>query len=190
MKTTFWRCGSIIVVLSVVSIPLHECGHYIVYRFANVPVHITFQSVRPVSPISGPVALLGLAGGPAFSLIAGLACLFIADHRPGFFWATAAFTNASIRLFPCTMDLLHSIQGRLPFSDEGEIAIALTHSSFARFLVVLTFFAAAATLTVLAARRYQFRKHATLKAFGVYLLSLGAGICVLIVDELLHRPGT
>ena len=78
----------------------------------------------------------------------------------------------------------------MPFSDEGEIAIALTQSSFARFLVVLPFFAAAATLTVLAARRYQFRKHVTLKAFAVYFLSLVAGICVLIFDELLHRAAT
>ena len=182
----FARRLGIIVFLSLTSIPVHELGHYIVYKFAHVPVHITFQSVRPIMPISGPIATLGLAGGPAFSLIAAIACLLIATRRAGFFWITAAFTNATLRLFPCSMDLLHALQRKVPFSDEGEIAMALTQSPFVRFFVVLCFFAAAATLTVLAVRRYQFHKYRSLKAFGIYLLSLGTGICVLIVDELLH----
>ena len=119
-------------------------------------------------------------------MIAALACLLIATtKRSVYLWITAAFTNATLRLFPCTMDLLHAIQGKMPFSDEGEIAIMLT-ASFARFLVVLCFVAAAATLTGLAARRYRFRKYTSLKAFGIYLLSLGTGICVLIVGELRH----
>src|SRR5579864_1128140 len=170
------RRVGIVVFLSLISIPLHELGHYLVYKSANIPVHVTFQSVRPIMPIIGPIAMLGLAGGPAFSLIAAIACLLIATQRPGFFWITAAFTNATIRLFPCTMDLLHAIQGKMPFSDEGEIAMMLTRSSFARFLTVLCFFAAAATLTVLAARGYRFHKYTSMKAFGIYLLSLGTGI--------------
>jgi hypothetical protein len=186
MTLCFARRLGIVVFLSLISIPLHELGHYVVYKFAQIPVHITFQSVRPITSISGPTAMLGLAGGPAFSLIAAVACLVIPTQRDRFFWITAAFTNATLRLFPCTMDMLHGIQGKMPFSDEGEIAIMLTHSSFARFLVVLCFFATAATLTVLAARRYRFHKYTSLKAFGIYLLSLGTGICVLIVDELLH----
>ena len=99
------RRVGIVVFLSLISIPLHELGHYIVYKSANIPVHITFQSVRPIMSISGPVAMLGLAGGPAFSVIAAIACLLIATQRPRFFWITAAFTNATLRLFPCTMDL-------------------------------------------------------------------------------------
>lgn len=180
------RRAGIVVFLSLISIPLHELGHYIVYKFANIPVHITFQSVRPITSISGPVAILGLAGGPAVSLIAAIACLLMATQRPGFFWITAAFTNATLRLFPCAMDLLHAIQGKMPFSDEGEIAMMLIQSPLARFLVVLCFFAAPAILTVLAARRYGFQRYASLKAFGIYVLSLATGICLLIVDELLH----
>lgn len=176
----------IVVFLSLISIPLHELGHYIVYKSANIPAHITFQSVRPIVSITGPIAMLGLAGGPAFSLIAAIACLLIAKQRPGFFWITAAFTNATLRLFPCAMDLLHAIQGKMPFSDEGEIAMMLTQSSFARFLVVLCFFAAAAILTILAARSYRFHRYTSVKAFGIYLVSLATGICILIVDELLH----
>jgi hypothetical protein len=176
----------IVVLLSIVSIPLHELGHYTVYKIANIPVHATFQSVRPITPISGPVALLGLVAGPAFSLIAALACLLVVQHRPSFFWATAAFTNATIRLFPCAMDLLRVFQGTTPFSDEGDFALALSHSSIARSVVILCFFAVAAILTVLAAQQYRFQKYSTLKVLGIYLPSLAVGIGVLIVDELLH----
>jgi hypothetical protein len=63
----------IVALLSIVSIPVHELGHYTVYKIANIPVHVTFQSVRPKTPLSGPVAMLRLVAGPAFSLIATLA---------------------------------------------------------------------------------------------------------------------
>lgn len=172
--------------LSLASILLHELGHCTVYKLADIPVHVTLQSVRPITPISGPVAVLGLAAGPVFSLVAALVCLLVAPHRPGFFWPTAAFTNATLRLFPCAMDLLRAVQGARPFSDEGDVAIALTQSPFARCLVILCFFAVATLLTVLATRQYRFQKYHTLKVFGIYLISLGVGIGVLIVDELLH----
>ena len=186
MNRSLTRRVFIIVLLSLVSIPLHELGHYTVYKLANIPVHVTFQSVRPIAPIRGPVAELGLVAGPAFSLIAAVVCLLIARHRPVFFWPTAAFTNATIRLLPCTMDLLRVFQGGMPFSDEGDFALALTHSPIARSVVILCFFTIAAILTTLAARQYHFQKYGTLKLVGIYLLSLGIGIGVLIVDGLLH----
>jgi len=186
VNPSFARHVGIIVLLSLVSIPLHELGHYIVYKFADIPVHITFQSVRPITPVSGRVSVLGLAAGPAFSLTAALVCLLIARHRPGFFWSTAAFTNATIRLLPCVMDVLRAVQGSTPFSDEGDFALALTHSPFSRAVVILCFLVVAGILTVLAARQYRFQKYGTLKVLGIYLVSLGTGIGVLIVDELLH----
>lgn len=186
MNPSFARCVCIIVLLSLVSIPLHELGHYTVYKLADIPVHVTFQSVRPLASISGPVAELGLVAGPAYSMIAAVVCLLIARRRPGFFWPTAAFTNATIRLLPCVMDLLRVSQGGTPFSDEGDFALALTHSPLARSVVILCVFAVAAVLTVLAARQYHFRKYSALKVLGIYLLSLGVGIGVLIVDGILH----
>jgi len=182
----FTRRVCIIVLLSLVSIPLHELGHYTVYKLANIPVHVTFQSVRPIRPINGPVAELGLVTGPLFSLIAAVVCFLVAHYRLGFFWPTAAFTNATIRLLPCTLDLLRVFQGGTPFSDEGNFALALTHSPIARSVVILCFFAVAAILTALAARQYHFQKYGALKVVGIYLLSLGVGIGVLIVDGLLH----
>lgn len=176
----------IIVSLSLVSILLHELGHYSVYKTAKIPVRITLQSVRPVTPISGPVALLGLVAGPACSLFLALACLLIARSHPGFFWPTAAFTNATLRLFPCSMEFVRLFQGAMPFSDEDAFALAVTHSPVARACLILCFFAVAAILTVLAARQYRFQKYASLKVIGIYLLSLGTGVGVIILDELLH----
>lgn len=178
----------IVALLSLVSIPLHEFGHYTVYRLAGIPVHITLQSVRPVAPVSGPIGVLGSAAGPAFSLIAALISLVVAQYHPGFFWATAAFTNATLRLFPCSLDLLRAVQKDTPFSDEGDIALAVTHSPITRVLVILGVLVVAAVLAVLAARQYSFPKYKALKVIGIYLLSLAVGICVVLVDGMLH-PG-
>jgi hypothetical protein len=144
------------------------------------------QALGPVNAVSGPIAVLGLMGGPALSLIAAIVCLLIARHRQGSYWPTAAFTNATIRLFPCAMDVLRAVQGIRPFSDEGNLGLALSPSSSARSFVVLCFFAVAALLTVLAARQYHFHKFTALKVLCIYLLSLAIGIVVVITDELLH----
>jgi hypothetical protein len=56
------------------------------------------------------------------------------------------------------MDLLRIFQGTTPFSDEGDFALALSHSSIALSVVILCFFGVAAILTVLAARQYPTRK--------------------------------
>lgn len=186
MNPSLTRRLGVIVFLSLVSIILHELGHYCVYRWANIAVHITLQSVSPITPVSGAVAVLGLAAGPVFSVVAAMACLLIAQQRHGFFWPTAAFTNASIRLFPCAMDLLRAFSGGTPFSDEGNIALALTHSLIVRCLLILCVFAVSGILTVLAARQYRFQKHSLVKVLGIYLLSLGVGIGVVVIDGLLH----
>jgi hypothetical protein len=189
VNSSFARHLCVIVSLSLASIFLHELGHYSVYKIANIPVHITLQSVRPIALLSGPVASLGLVAGPVLSLFVALACLLIAQHRPGSFWPTAAFTNATLRLFPCTMEFLRLFQGAKPFSDEDAFALAVTQSAVARVCLILLFFALAAILTVLAARQYRFQRYVTLKVLGIYLLSLGIGIGVVIVDELLHPMG-
>ena len=186
MNPSFARRLCMIVLLSLVSILLHELGHYSVYKVAKIPVRITFQSVSPVTPISGPVALLGVAAGPACSLFVALACLLIGRYRPGFFWPTAGFTNATLRLFPCTIEFLRLFRGAMPFSDEDAFALAVTHSTVSRACLILFFFAVAAILTVLAARQYCFQRYATLKVIGIYVLSLGTGVGVIILDELLH----
>ena len=42
----------IIILLTLLSIVLHEFGHFIVYRLAGVPVHVTLQSMRPTGTVN------------------------------------------------------------------------------------------------------------------------------------------
>ena len=106
---------------------------------------------------------LALAAGPAFSLIAAIVCLFVARHRPSFFWVTAAFTNATLILFPLTMDVLRAIKKAVPFSDEGNLAITITTSSAGRVIFLLGICAVFLLLTVVIARLYDFQRHRTAK---------------------------
>jgi hypothetical protein len=98
---------------------------------------------------------------------------------------TASFTNATLRLFPLTMDLLRAAKGRPPFSDEGEVALALLGGATGGRLAALSaVLAVSLLLAVLAGREYHFRGRAFFKNVAVYVFSLGIGIAVVIVDEL------
>jgi hypothetical protein len=176
----------IVVLLAIVSIVFHDFGHFTVYRLAGCPVRVTLQSVRPIGNVSAPLNLLALAAGPAFSLIAAVLCLLVAWRRPSFFWVTAAFTNATLRLFPLAMDIVQAIEKTVPFSDEGDVVIAITTNPAARAILLLSVFAVFLSLTVVVARRYSFEKHRAAKSVGIYLLSLAVGIAVLFIDEMLH----
>jgi hypothetical protein len=183
--TVAQRLG-IVVLLAMVSIVFHEFGHFTVYRLAGCPVRITLQSVRPIGDVSDHLNLLALAAGPAFSLIAAVLCLLVARRRPSFFWVTAAFTNATLRLFPLAMDIVQAMEKTAPFSDEGDVVIATTTNPAARAILLLSVFMVFFSLTVVVARRYRFEKHRTAKSVGIYLISLAVGIAVLLVDQMLH----
>ena len=119
----------IIIVLTLFSIALHEFGHFIVYSLTGVPVHVSLQSVRPTGDVDASLDHWAKFAGPGVSWLAAITFLAIVAKNPGFAWTTAAFTNASIRLFPCVMDFVRAVRGRPPFSDEGDVALALTKSS-------------------------------------------------------------
>src|ERR1700728_893948 len=176
----------IVALLALGSIAFHELGHFIVYRLGGCPVRITLQSVRPIGHVSAPLDHLALAAGPAFSLIATVACLLLAWRHRSFFWVTAAFTNATLRLFPLAMDMFRAIEKAEPFSDEGNLALAITTNPAGRMTFLLLAFIVFASLTVVAARRYNFEKHRAAKVVGIYLLSLAVGIAVVLIDELLR----
>lgn len=176
----------IVVLLAIVSIAFHEFGHFTVYRLAGCPVRITLQSVRPIGDVSAPLNLLALAAGPAFSLIAAVLCLLVAWRRPNFFWVTAAFTNATLRLIPLVIDIIQAIEKTTPFSDEGDVVLALTTNPVARAVILLVVFAVFLSLTVVVARRYRFEKHRVAKIVAIYLLSLAVGIAILLIDQVLH----
>jgi hypothetical protein len=180
------RRASVVVVLTLVSIALHEFGHFLVYRLGGSPVAVTLQSVHPVAPVDASLDGWAKSAGPALSLAAGAVCLLLARRRPSFAWATAALTNSSLRLFPLVMDVVRAAKGAAPFSDEGDVARALAATAVGRLSLLALPIALSVLLTVLAAREFQFRSHRMIKATGIYLLSLVVGISVVILDELLR----
>jgi hypothetical protein len=88
--------AAILAFLALMAIVVHEGGHFLVYWLAGVPVRITLQSVHPAGPVSPGIDHAALLAGPLVSWLAAGACLIAARARPGFFWSSAAFTNASI----------------------------------------------------------------------------------------------
>lgn len=146
------RAG-IVVLLSLASIAFHELGHFIVYRLGGCPVQFHLQSVRPIGEVSAPLNRLALAAGPAFSLIAAVIFLLVASRHPSFFWVTAAFTNATLRLFRLIMDVVRAIEKAEPFSDAGNLALAITTNPAGRVILLLGAFSVFFSLTVVVARR-------------------------------------
>ena len=176
--------AAVLVVLTILSIAIHESGHYVVYRTAGQPVRVTLQSVRAVGRVDPGLDFRGKLAGPLLSIVVGAVCVIVARQRHGFAWPTAALTNSSIRIFPCAMDLARAVRGAKPFSDEGDIAIAITHDPAGRAAIVFIALAISLALTIFAARQYDFARHRGWKALGIYIATLAIGIAVVIVDEL------
>lgn len=175
----------LVVALTVVSVVLHECGHYIVYRLAGYPVRISLQSVKPIGSVDPHLDLLAKFAGPAVSLVAAILLLAVARRRPTFFWATAALTNASLRIFPCVMDLLRALRNGKPFSDEGEVVLAITHSGASRVSIMIAVIALFSVLSIFTGRQFPFENKRALKATSVYLLTFIVGVGIVLADELL-----
>ena len=130
----------------------------------------------------------GKLGGPLVSLCLAIIFLVIAQRRSSFAWATAAFTNASLRVLPCSIDLVRAHGGRT-FSDEGDLALGIASGSAGRAALVLVWWLPFVVLTVLSARAFPFDRHRWLKVGGVYVLSLSVGILAVLLDELLGIRG-
>jgi len=184
--STTVRRTAIVVLLTLASIVVHELGHFVVYKIAGIPVKISLQSVRPVGPVSPQVDRMAKAGGPTFSVVAAILCLVLVCYGSAFVWVTAAFTNAPIRLFPSVMDLVHAVKGVRPFSDEGDLALSWTTDPTGRTLLVMAPLVLYVALTVAAGQRFRFAKQRLTALIGIYLLSLGVDIGVVLIDEALH----
>jgi len=184
----FARRVTLIVLLTLAAIAAHEFGHYLIYTIAGYPVLITLQSVHAAGPVDARLDGWAKLAGPVLSLGLASLCLLISRRRRTFGWATASFTNASLRLFPLAMDLTRALKRGPPFSDEGDVTVALAgaDSAMRPWLLAIPI-ALSLLLTIMAAREYHFRGRTALKAVGVYLLSLAVGIAVVIVDELMHQ---
>ncbi len=182
------RTGTI-ALMAWVAIELHELAHLLAYSVAGYPARMSFQRVDPTVAVPDPARLWAKLAGPVASLVAAAVLLAIARRRRGFAWVTAAFACASIRLLPCAMDLVRAFRGARPFSDEGDVALALTTSGPGRAGLVLLAFLAALWLTFRTAREYRFQGRAALKTLAVYALTLGVGIVAVLLDDLLGFRG-
>jgi hypothetical protein len=111
--------------------------------------------------------------------------LLAARRWPSFTLVTAAFTNASLRAFPCLMDVIRAIRGGHPFSDEGELVHAFTSNQTSRIIVMVLVLFLWLGFSILVASEYRFRTKKWPKVAAIYLLSLIAGILTVIADDLL-----
>ncbi|HZJ52725.1 MAG TPA: hypothetical protein VFD38_01190 [Myxococcaceae bacterium] len=168
---------------------LHELGHRLVFWLTGTPARMGFQRVDPTVPVSDSLWLCGKAGGPLVTLVLSLVLVAVARRHGSFAWATAAFTQASLRLFPLTVDLVRALRGAPPFSDEGELIRALDAATPVRVTLVLSAWAVFGTLSFLAARTFPFRRHRWLGVAAVYLAGLAVGIGAALADELLGIHG-
>lgn len=174
-------------VLSWLAIEIHEGGHFLYYTLAGYHARVSLQQTMPMEQVPMNVEHAALLAGPAMSALVAILFVLIAWRRPGFGWAAAAFTNASLRLFPLTMDLIRAVQNGRPFSDEGIVFQMTAGSQSERVSLVLLAMALFLTLTVLAAKSFRFPRKAFLKTLGIYLFTLAIGISVVILDELTHN---
>ena len=179
----------LVVALTLVSVVLHEGGHYAVYRLAGVPTRISLQSVRPIGTVDSQIDFVAKLAGPCMSLAAAILLFAIALRKPSFFWATASFTNGTLRIFPCVMDLIRALQHGKPFSDEGTVASVIAHSTSARVSLMIAFIAAFSGISILAARQYPFANRTVVKVASIYALSFIVGIGLILLDELLGLSG-
>jgi hypothetical protein len=182
------RAG-IVALLAWLSVEIHELGHLSVYVFAGHPARMSFQRVSPAQPISDSLLHLGLLGGPAASLVAAILLLLVARRRRSFAWVTASFTNASIRVLPCVLDVLRALTGGRPFSDEGELALALTGSRISRAIVMVLVLGMWLGISTVVAREYDFRTKRLLKVIAIYALSVAVAVTTVIADEILSLNG-
>jgi hypothetical protein len=64
------------------------------------------------------------------------------------------------------LDVFQAIEKTTPFSDEGDVVIAITTNPGARAALLLGVFAVFLSLTLVVARRYRFEKHRAAKSVG------------------------
>ena len=138
----------------------------------------------PIGPVSDRAQVIALLAGPIASLACARVLTGIARRRSSFAWSTAAFANASIRLFSGTLDVIAVLRDRTPFSDEGRAALLITHDRPARASMVLVVLVLSATLTFAAGRAFRFARHAFIKCVGIYVLTLMVGIAAVVLDDL------
>jgi len=184
LKTAATRAG-IILLLAWLGLELHEFGHLLVYWINDHRAWISFQRLHPIGDVPERVKLWAKPAGPIISLLAGALLLLVARRRRGFAWITASFVNSAFRIFPCLIAIVRVLTGASNgFSDEGDIAFAITDNVVGRIGVILVVLIPAIWLTVLAAKEYRFTRRPILKSVAVYAVSFSVGLIAFRLDAL------
>lgn len=124
------------VVLSFMARPIHEFGHWIVYKIYNIDVYFTLNQVVP-KDISN-FKLLGEAGGPLINiLLVLLGFWFIARTRLKELGAALIVTNSLARLIPYIIIALTNSWKR---NDEGIIASVLNFNLYTLYIIFACYF--------------------------------------------------
>jgi hypothetical protein len=129
----FWTW---LVVLSFISRPLHEFGHWIVYKIYSIDVYFTLNQVVP-KDISN-FKLLGEAGGPLINLFLVLVGFWLIDRtRLRELGAALIVINSLSRLIPYLIIALTNSWKR---NDEGIVALVLNLNLYTFYIIFGCFF--------------------------------------------------
>lgn len=184
LKTAAARAG-VVLLLAWLGLELHESGHLLVYWINGYRAWISFQRLHPIGDVPDSIQLWAKPAGPMINLLTGAVLLFIARRRQGFAWTTASFVNSAFRIFPCLIGIVRVLTGASNgFSDEGDIAFAITDKAAGRIGVILVVLIPAIWLTVLAAKEYRFTRRPILKSVAVYAVSFSVGLIAFRLDAL------
>jgi glucan phosphoethanolaminetransferase (alkaline phosphatase superfamily) len=124
----FW---SWFVVLSFIARPIHEFGHWVVYKFYNIDVYFTLNQVVP-KDISN-FKLLGEAGGPLINMFLILVGFWIIGRtRLKELGAALIVTNSLSRLVPY---LIIALTNSWKNNDEGIVALVLNLNPYTFYII-------------------------------------------------------
>lgn len=124
------------VVLSLLARPIHEFGHWIVYKIYGINVYFTLNQVVPKDFSS--FKLLGEAGGPLINVFLVLVGFWIIGRtRFKELGAALIVTNSLSRLVPYIIIALTNSWKR---NDEGIIALVLNLNLYTFYIIFGCFF--------------------------------------------------
>lgn len=129
----FWTW---LVVLSLLARPIHELGHWIIYKIYGIDAYFTLNQVVPKN--ISDFKLLGEAGGPLINLFLVLVGFWLIGRtRFKELGAALIVTNSLSRLVPY---LIIALTNSWASNDEGIIALVLNLNLYTFYIMFGCFF--------------------------------------------------
>jgi hypothetical protein len=119
-------------ILSILQRPIHEFGHWVIYKFYNVDVYFTFNQVVPHSLKDGNA--LAAAGGPIINVILAVIgyLIFTRFRKYSEFGLVLSLTNILGRLVPYILIFMLGVQST---NDEGVIGFLTNTSIYSNYII-------------------------------------------------------